>query len=262
MTDISPMIQIDIHDHVAVVTLDRPEKRNAVNDALRNQLIAALDKVNADDAVRAIVLTGTGSVFCAGGDISGMRARLDAPRGEVGYNGWRRQKQTHRLISTIYNMDKPVVAAVNGAASGLGCDLALACDFIVAGATATFSMTYLRRGLIPDGGGLYFLPRRVGTVRAKELIFSTRNVGAEEAVSIGLADRLGGDDPRNDAVAWANELAVGPPAAIALAKSIVNRAVDLPLETVFALGSEAQSICYASDEHHDAVNAFLNKSSK
>ena len=256
------MVEIEIRDVVAIVTLNRPDKRNAINDDMRNQVIDALDRLNGDDAVRAMVLTGAGSVFCAGGDIAGMRARLEAPRGKVGFNGWRRQKQTHRLISTIYHIDKPVIAAVNGAASGLGCDLALACDFIMAGPEASFTMAYLKRGLIPDGGGLYFLPRRIGSVRAKELIFSARTVKQEEALAIGLADRLASGALLDDAVAWAADLAVGPPAAIALAKSIVNRSIDVPLETVFALGSEAQSICYASDEHHDAVNAFLNKSAK
>jgi 2-(1,2-epoxy-1,2-dihydrophenyl)acetyl-CoA isomerase len=262
MTDARSMVDIDIQGQIAAVVLNRPEKRNAINDEVRNQLIEAMNRVNADDAVRAVILTGAGSVFCAGGDIAGMRSRLEAPRGKVGFNGWKRQKQTHRLISTIYNIDKPTIAAVNGAASGLGCDLALACDFIMAGPAASFSMAYLRRGLIPDGGGLYFLPRRVGPVRAKELIFSTRSVAADEALSIGLADRLAGDDVLAAARAWASDLVGGPMAAVALAKSILNRAVDMPLETVFALGSEAQSICYASDEHHDAVNAFLNKTAK
>ena len=263
MTSIQPLIDVARDGKVATVTLNRPEKRNAINDGMRNALIDSLNEVNADDEVGAVVLTGAGRGFCAGGDIGGMRERLEAPRGKVGFNGWKRQKQTHRLISTIYHMDKPVIAAVNGAASGLGCDLALACDFIVAGPAASFSMTYLKRGLIPDGGGLYFLPRRVGTTVAKELIFSARTVAADEAAMIGLADRLADaetllDEARN----WAQSLCFGPPSAVALSKSIVNRSVDLTLETVFALGSEAQSICYASDEHHEAVTAFLDKKSR
>ena len=263
MTNPDSLIHVTHLDQVAIVTLNRAEKRNAINDAMRNALIDALQAVNADDAVGAVVLTGAGSSFCAGGDIGGMRERLEAPRGKVGFNGWKRQKQTHRLISTIYHMDKPVIAAVNGAASGLGCDLALACDFIMAGPAASFSMTYLRRGLIPDGGGLYFLPRRVGTTRAKELIFSARTIAADEAEQIGLADRLADADALlDDACKWAKSLCFGPASAIALSKSILNRSVDLPLETVFALGSEAQSICYASDEHHDAVTAFLDKPSR
>ena len=160
-------------------------------------------------------------------------------------------------------MDKPIIAAVNGAASGLGCDLAFACDFVIAGSSASFAMAYLKRGLIPDGGGLYFLPRRVGIACAKELIFSARTVESDEAKAIGLADRIV-DDRRllTDAVEWAQSLCLGPASAVALSKSIMNRSVDLSLETVFALGSEAQSICYASDEHHDAVTAFLDKSGR
>lgn len=262
MTSMPQLIDVATTNGVAVVTLNRPEKRNAINDAMRNALIEELNLVNMDERVKAVVLTGAGSVFCAGGDIKGMRERLNAPRGKVGFNGWKRQKQTHHLIATIYHMDKPVIAAVNGAASGLGCDLAFACDFIIAAPAASFSMAYLKRGLIPDGGGLYFLPRRVGISRAKELIFSARTVGSEEAEKLGLADRLG-DAERlvENAAKWAESLCFGPASAIALSKSIMNRSVDLPIETVFALGSEAQSICYASDEHYDAVTAFLDKSS-
>ena len=116
MTNPDSLIHVTHLDQVAIVTLNRAEKRNAINDAMRNALIDALQAVNADDAVGAVVLTGAGSSFCAGGDIGGMRERLEAPRGKVGFNGWKRQKQTHRLISTIYHMDKPVTAAVNGAA--------------------------------------------------------------------------------------------------------------------------------------------------
>ena len=257
------LIDVSQKNGIAIVKLNRPEKRNAINDEMRNAIIDMLLEINIEDTVKAVVITGVGTVFCAGGDIGGMRDRLKAPRGKVGFNGWRRQKQTHRLIATVHHMDKPVIAAVNGAASGLGCDLAFACDFVMGGSSASFSMAYLKRGLIPDGGGLYFLPRRVGIARAKELIFSARTVESDEALEIGLADRII-DDGRlvTDAVAWAQSLCSGPTSAIALSKSILNRSVDLSLETVFALGSEAQSICYASDEHHDAVTAFLNKSSR
>ncbi|MDC1382875.1 enoyl-CoA hydratase/isomerase family protein [Candidatus Puniceispirillum sp.] len=260
MTNTLPLIDVVHVNGVAMVTLNRPEKRNAINDEMREALINVLETVNKDDSIKASVLTGAGTVFCAGGDIGGMRDRLNAPPGKVGFNGWKRQKQTHRLISTIYHMDKPIIAAVNGAASGLGCDLALACDFVMAAPPASFSMAYLKRGLIPDGGGLYFLPRRVGISRAKELIFSARTVVADEAEKIGLVDRVtNAEGLVKDAAKWAENLSFGPASAIALSKSILNRSVDLPLETVFALGAEAQSICYASDEHRDAVNAFLDK---
>lgn len=243
---------------VATVRLDRPEARNAIDDTLREALIATLDALAADEGVGAVVLTGAPPAFCAGGDIKGMRRRLEAPIGRVGFNGWRRQKQTHRLIGAIHGFEKPTIAAVNGAASGLGVDLALACDFVVAGAEASFTMAYLKRGLIPDGGGLYFLPRRVGLPRAKELIYSARTVDATEAVAIGLADRGAEGDPVPVAEAWAADMAAQGGIAMTLAKSILNRSLDLPMEQVFALGGEAQAICYATDEHRNAVQAFLD----
>ena len=255
-------VTLTIENAVAVVTLNRPDVRNAIDDATRVTLIETLEALGADEDVQAVILTGAGSAFCAGGDIRGMRERLNAPVGRVGYNGWKRQKSTHRAIHAVHNLDKPTIAAVNGPASGLGCDLAFACDFVIAGPSASFTMAYLKRGLIPDGGGLYFLPRRVGLARAKELIYSARKVEADEALAIGMADRLAGGDLIGEAKSWAAELTVGSPIALALAKSILNRSLDLPIEQVFALGGEAQSICYATDEHRDAVQAFLDKGSK
>ena len=190
--------------------------RNAINDEMRAQFVAALDRAGNDEAVRAVVLTGNGKSFCSGGDISGMRDRLQAPSGKVAFNGWRRQQQTHRSVAALHGMGKVTIAAVNGAAAGLGCDMALACDFIVASEEAVFSMSFVRRGLVSDGGGMYFLPRRVGLSRAKEMIFTGRPVGSTEALAIGLADRV---HPAatlvHDATAWARDLSRGSMAAIA-----------------------------------------------
>ncbi len=256
----TPRVDLSIDGTVATIALNRPEVRNAIDDATRTELIAILDRVAGDDAVRAVVITGKGSAFCAGGDIAGMKARLSAPAGEVAFNGWRRQRRTHQGIAALHGMGKPTIAAVNGAASGLGCDMALCCDFIVASVTASFAMSFIQRGLIPDGGGLYFLPRRVGLPRAKELIFSGRRVDAAEALAIGLADRVTKPEALLDeARAWAAELGRGSPAALALAKSILDRTFELSEEQVFALGREAQAICYTTGEHRDSVAAFLNK---
>ncbi|MFB9971880.1 enoyl-CoA hydratase/isomerase family protein [Pseudoroseomonas cervicalis] len=151
------------------------------------------------------------------------------------------------------------MAAVNGAATGLGCDVALCCDFIIAADTARFAMSYILRGLIPDGGGMYFLPRRVGLSRAKELIFSGRTVAPEEALRIGLIDRVtAAGTLLEDARAWAAELSHGAPAALALSKTILDQSFELSVEQVFAMGSQAQAICYSSREHQEAVAAFLD----
>lgn len=256
-------IELAVEGGVATVTLNRPAVRNAIDDAMRGLLVATLERIAADDAVRAVVLTGKGVAFCAGGDISGMKQRLSAPAGQVAFNGWRRQKRTHQAIAALHGLGKPTVAAVNGAAAGLGCDMAMCCDFIVASDQASFAMSFIRRGLVPDGGSLYFLPRRVGLSAAKELIFTGRTVAPEEALRIGLVDRVtSAATLLNDARAFAASVSGGSPAALALAKSILDRSFELDAEEVFALGSQAQAICYTTAEHREAVEAFLSKKSR
>jgi enoyl-CoA hydratase/carnithine racemase len=157
-------------------------------------------------------------------------------------------------------MPKPTIAAVNGSASGLGADTALACDFIVANEHANFTWSYIHRGIIPDGGGMYFLPRRVGIVKAKELIFSGRKVELEEAVAIGLVDRVSKSESLlADAQAWAKELSKGSATALALGKTILNQTFETSAAQIFSQGSQAQGICYTSAEHREAVMAFLEK---
>jgi enoyl-CoA hydratase/carnithine racemase len=160
-------------------------------------------------------------------------------------------------------MPKPVIAAVNGAAAGLGCDMALACDFIVASEGAAFTMSFVKRGLVSDGGGMYFLPRRIGLPRAKDLIFTGRSVDAKEALAIGLADRVtAAATLLSEAAQWARELSQGSSASIALSKAILDRTFETAEEQVFALGREAQAVCYTTQEHQDAVTAFLNKTAR
>ena len=233
-------LTIDSSSGVAVVTFNRPEVRNAIDDATRAELQELLDRAADDPEIKALVLTGKGPAFCAGGDISAMQRRL------------------HATITTLHTLEKPTLAAVNGAAAGLGMDLALCCDFIVASEQAFFAMSYVERGLIPDGGGLYFLPRRVGLPRAKELIFSARRVMADEALTIGLADRVvPAENLLESAVQWAAELGANAGTALALSKSILDQTFELGADQAFALGAQAQAICYTTDEHHQAVTAFL-----
>ena len=254
------LIDLQLEHGVATLALNRPEVRNALDDSMRNLLIEALDQAAADQGVKALVLTGNGKAFCAGGDIRAMQQRARAPAAEVAYNGWARQQRTHQAVSRLHAFPKPTIAAVNGAATGLGADLALCCDFVIASSAASFAWSYVLRGLIPDGGGLYFLPRRVGLVRAKELIFSGRTVQADEALQLGVADRLASPEALlADARAWAAELGRGAGAALALSKSILDKTFELGAEEVFAQGSQAQAICYTTAEHQAAIAAFLEK---
>jgi enoyl-CoA hydratase/carnithine racemase len=255
------LITLDVQGGIATLTFNRPDKRNAMSDDMRGKFTAALETVAADPAIRALVLTGAGKAFCAGGDIAGMERRMRAPSGEIAFNGWHRQQRVHHAQALLHTLPKPTIAAVNGAASGLGADTALACDFIVAGQSATFSWSYIHRGLIPDGGGMYFLPRRVGLARAKELIFTGRKIDADEALALGIADRrTGADTLLADAQAWARELCRGSAAALALGKTILNQTFESSAQQIFMQGSQAQGICYTSTEHRESVMAFLARS--
>ena len=257
------MIELKTEAAIATITFNRPDKRNAMSDDMRSEFIHALELVSADKAIKALVLTGAGKGFCAGGDISGMQRRMDAPAGEVGFNGWHRQQRVHHTQALLHNMPKPVIAAVNGAASGLGADTALACDFIIASEWANFSWSYIHRGIVPDGGGMYFLPRRVGLPKAKELIFTGRKVDIDEALALGLVDRkTSAERLLADAQAWAVELGKGSATALALSKTILNQSFELTAQQVFAQGSQAQGICYTSTEHRESVMAFLSKTAQ
>lgn len=257
------LIDLKIQSGIATICLNRPEKRNAMSDDMRTQFIDALEHVAADKAIRALVLTGNGKGFCAGGDVSGMERRMSAPTGEIAFNGWHRQQRVHHTQSLLFTMPKPTIAAVNGAASGLGADTALACDFIIASDTASFTWSYINRGIIPDGGGMYFLPRRVGLPKAKELIFTGRKVELEEALQLGIVDRRSATETLvADAQAWATELSRGSATALALGKTILNQSFELSAPQVFAQGSQAQGICYTSTEHRESVMAFLAKSAE
>ncbi|WP_448123920.1 enoyl-CoA hydratase/isomerase family protein [Pseudomonas veronii] len=259
----SPIHMTVDDDGIAVLTLNRPEARNAISDEMRSQMIELLEEVAANRAIRALIITGTGKGFCAGGDIKGMEKRMSAPAGEVAYNGWKRQQRVHHAVSLLLNLPKPTLAAVNGAATGLGCDLALSCDFVVSSRQASYAMSYIARGLIPDGGGLYLLPRRVGLPKAKELIYTGRTVQPEEGLAIGLVDRLvAHDDLLVEARRWALELSAGSATALALSKSILNNSFELTQAQVLAMGSQAQGICYTSAEHQASVAAFLAAKAK
>lgn len=257
------LINMEVQSAIATITFNRPDKRNAMSDDMRSEFIHALEHVSADKGIRALVITGAGKGFCAGGDIAGMEKRMSAPTGEIAFNGWHRQQRVHHTQTLLHTMPKPTIAAVNGAASGLGADTALACDFLIGSEYANFSWSYINRGIIPDGGGMYFLPRRVGLSMAKQLIFTGRRIDVNEALSLGIVDRkTSGADLLSDAQAWALELSKGSATALALSKSILNQTYEMSASQVFAQGSQAQGICYTSAEHRSAVLDFLANNNK
>ena len=255
-------VELTIHEGgVAVATLNRPEVLNAVDGQMRIELAQVVERVGHDDSIRALVITGAGRGFCSGGDIKAMESRLSAPPGSVADYGWRRQRQLHHIVMRLHTLEKVTIAAVNGPAAGLGADLALCCDFIMASHEASFVMSFILRGLVPDGGGMYFLPRRIGLTRAKELIFTGRRLDGAEMLSMGIADRMAApSDLLADAIRWAGELSQHSPTALGLAKGILDGAFEHTLEDTLAAGAQAQAIAYTTEAHHASVAAFMERS--
>ncbi|MFJ3598614.1 enoyl-CoA hydratase/isomerase family protein [Streptomyces sp. YPW6] len=243
---------------VSRITLNRPEAMNAVTWAQRERIIDLLAEASADPAVRAVVLTATGRGFCAGADLRATPApaRERAP-GDVARTI---RLGAQRLIAAVLDCEKPVIAAVNGTAAGIGAHLAFACDLVLAADTATFVEVFVRRGLVPDGGGAYLLPRLVGPQRAKELMFFGDALPAADAERMGLVNRT---VPAGELAAlteeWADRLAQGPTRAVALAKQLVNASLDGDRATAFAAEAAAQEINMTTRDADEGVASFVER---
>ncbi|WP_254830565.1 enoyl-CoA hydratase/isomerase family protein [Haloglomus salinum] len=241
------------HEHVARILLARPDSLNAYNEALLRDLVPTLESLDEALEVRAIILTGEGKGFCAGVDLDDMPLSADQDLAEYE----RGLGLFQDVVATLRGMGTPVVAAVNGYAMGAGCDTALACDFRIAGESATMAETFVDVGFVPGDGGAYLLPRIVGEAKAKELIMTGKHVSGEALVEWGLARECVPDgDLQETAVEFAAELAEGPPVAIAHSKELVNEAFDVDLETAHEHATRAQRICSQTEDHEEAVQAF------
>src|SRR5579862_1424458 len=208
-------IQLTIENDVAWLTLNRPDARNAINDEMRDELFAVLADARTNPDIRALVVTGAGKGFCTGADLS---RRGGGPTGPGAAREMMRTR-SQRLIRAFWELEKPVIAAVNGVAAGLGAHLAFAADLIIASADARFIEVFVRRGIAVDGGGAYLLPRLIGLAKAKELVFFGDDLGAEDACRIGLINKVVPADGLLAAVReWAERLAAGPTFAIGISK--------------------------------------------
>ncbi|MFG2784344.1 enoyl-CoA hydratase/isomerase family protein [Streptomyces prunicolor] len=248
-----------VSGQVAYVTLNRPEALNAITPPQRDRLISLLTEASADPSVRAVVLTGTGRGFCAGADLRGGGESEDRVAGDVA----RVIRQgAQRLIAAVLDCEKPVIAAVNGTAAGLGAHLALACDLVLAAESARFIEVFVRRGLVPDGGGAYLLPRLIGPQRAKELMFFGDAVSAADAERLGLVNRVVPDEElEKTAREWAERLASGPTRALVLTKQLVNASLDSDRTTAFAAEAAAQEINMTTEDAREGVAAFVERRS-
>lgn len=250
------VLTLDIHDGVAEITLNRPDAANAFDADLFREFNDAVLRCDADAAVRAVIVTGSGRFFCAGGDLKSFAAQGDdLPR--------HLKEMTllfHGAVSRLNRMDAPVIMAVNGVAAGAGFSLAMAGDLALAAESARFTMAYTRAGLTPDGSSTYFLPRLVGLRRAKELTLTNRTLSAQEALAWGIVNRVVPDaELMPVARALAAELAQGPTRALGMAKRLLDSGLNTTLET--AMEDEAQTIAAAArtEDGRAGIAAFLEK---
>ena len=250
----APAVRFERQGATAVVTLDSPAARNSLIQPVKDGLVDALARIKADSGIRAVVITGANGAFCSGGDLRGI---AEASKRES--DGIRaRILAAHDIFRDILTLDRPVIAAVDGAAYGAGFSLALAADFVLVTPRARFCMVFMRMGLVPDAGSTYTLPRIVGAQRAKELFLSAREVGAQEALSLGIAMEQHEPEalmPR--AMALAESFAGASPLAVSLVKRFTLDAGAM--ETALEAEANAQALCFQTTPHRDAVQRFFDK---
>jgi 2-(1,2-epoxy-1,2-dihydrophenyl)acetyl-CoA isomerase len=252
-------------DGVATITLNRPDAANALTPDQRNRLIELFDNASADLNVRVVVLTAIGKHFCTGADLRVSRipetpGPPDAPDRTMGDVGRNIKRGAQRLVTSILDCEKPVIAAVNGTAAGIGAHIALSCDLIVAADNARFIEVFVRRGITPDGGGAYLLPRMIGLAKAKELVFLGDDLSATDAERIGLINRVVPGDQLADAAAeWAGRLAKAPTKAISLSKWLLNRSLDSDRKGAFEDEAWAQELASRTDDFNEGVQSFIER---
>ncbi len=243
---------------VAWITLDRPDHHNAFGEMMREEIVQALLEVQEDEAVRAVVLTGSGRWFCGGGDIRQMVALKNEGAGFEKVRPL--QDEGRRIVTLLHEIPKPVIAMVNGPASGAGMNLALACDLRVAGEDAWFAQNHVHAGLPPDWGGSFFLPRLVGAGRALELLWTGRRVEAEEALEIGLVHMVvPARHLREHTARLARRLAKAPARVLRLVKLAVLNSQQYDLNSMLDFESEALAECWRSEKISSRMQAFVDR---
>ena len=252
-------IRYDVHEHVAVLTLNRPERLNAISGAVREEVHAGVQAAQEDDEVRALIITGEGRGFCSGADLSGpppaggreqnQNTRLD----DIGWVGhWARR---------FWYFDKPLIGAINGVAAGAGMSMAMACDLRVGSEHARFKAVFIERSLSPDSGLSFFLPRVVGYARAADLLMTSRAVNAEEALRIGLLDRLVAHESLvEESVKLAGEMIRWPPLALRMTKRVLQHSIDAEFED--AIRFESVGLGFARKAPNDVRESRLSFTEK
>lgn len=242
---------------IATIKLNRPDKLNAFGGPMREEIIEALGRVSADDAIRVLVVTGEGRGFSAGGDIDHLKGLREA-RDEEGFRSVLANGQ--QIAKIMRSMPKPVVAAINGPCAGAGFSFALGCDIRIASDAATFGASFARIGLHPDWGGSWLLPRLVGSANACQLIFTGSMISAQEAERIGLVNRVVPHEQLIPTVVdLASTMANSAPHVLSLAKESIYRSLTSELDAAFARETEVQTACFYSEDFLEGLTAFKEK---
>ena len=263
-------IILDKKDSIATITLNRPEVRNAINETMAYELVAAVDDVADDDSVRVLVFKGAGRAFCVGGDFDYSKVRS----GEVAIEDLKVWPETEkqvkrgkippkpqkRVILGLQELDKPTMAVINGFAAGMGLDIACACDMRVGSSKAKFTIGFTTAGIAPDSGGTWLMPRVVGVPKTLELIFTGDTWNAEEAHRVGLLNRILPDDQLDEEVLkLAQRIAAGSPIAFRLSKLQVYKGLNMDLDTALSFAMACVATCVGSEDYQEAIKSFAEK---
>ncbi len=254
-------------EHIAKLTLNRPDRLNAINPKMQDELAQAIEEVDADDEVRVMILTGAGRGFCAGADTTGMGQQPQAGTEVSRHAGAdaeqlrRNFKYVQRFILGLQRMEKPVIAMVNGAAVGAGFDLACSCDIRIGSPNARFMVAYVRIGLFPGYGGTWLYQRVIGNVgKTAELLFTGDFLEAEDALKYGVLNHLvPAEQLESFTMEMARKIAAGPPIAIRLAKLMLYKGLELDLETAMQMAAAAETITLTSKDHSEGLAAFRER---
>ena len=252
-------ILYDVSDYIATITFNRPQNLNTFSDVMLREVTEALHSARYDDNVRAIVLTGAGRHFCAGADVKQMGATASAAP-----TAWERRaylkRNIHQIARTMFVMEKPVIASVNGAAIGAGCDIAMMCDMRIAADTARFGETYVKVGIAPGNGGMWLLPRLVGLPKAMELILTGDIIDAAEAERIGLVNKVVPADQLPQATReFVGKVAEGAPIAVQIAKMGIVKGLEMTFPAALELAALALGTTQTTQDHIEGSQAFAEK---
>lgn len=254
-----PFVDLKIDGHVAIAAMSSPATRNALGSTEQYADIESVcARVSQDRGVRAMVWTGSGKAFCSGGDIKDMLVRSRDDAREAVEDRYFYKEGIHRIPAALYNLEVPIVAAVNGAAIGAGLDLACMCDIRVASTNATFAESFVKLGIIPGDGGAFLLQRIVGVAKAAELTLTGRTINASEALECDLVSKVvSADELLPCALALAREIAANPPHALRMAKRLLREAQTARLDSILELSAAFQALAHSTSDHRDSLAAAV-----